>query len=90
MIRKEAWSFYRTSSGVRLCWELEEPKGCLTRVVGAGRFDLVAVSGDQVLEWVPFLCHYLLACVLVLVASADALYISSVTSRLVWPLKVLR
>ena len=26
-IRKEAWSFYRTSSGVRLCWELEEPKG---------------------------------------------------------------
>ena len=27
MIRKEAWSFYRTSSGVRLCWELEEPKG---------------------------------------------------------------
>ena len=27
MIRKEAWSFYRTISGVRLCWELEEPKG---------------------------------------------------------------
>ena len=27
MIRKEAWPFYRTSSGVRLCWELEEPKG---------------------------------------------------------------
>ena len=27
MIRKEAWSFYRKSSGVRLCWELEEPKG---------------------------------------------------------------
>ena len=27
MIRKEAWTFYRTSSGVRLCWELEEPKG---------------------------------------------------------------
>ena len=25
--RKEAWSFYRTISGVRLCWELEEPKG---------------------------------------------------------------
>ena len=25
--RKEAWPFYRTSSGVRLCWELEEPKG---------------------------------------------------------------
>ena len=27
MIRKEAWSFCRTISGVRLCWELEEPKG---------------------------------------------------------------
>ena len=25
--RKEAGPFYRTSSGVRLCWELEEPKG---------------------------------------------------------------
>ena len=27
MIRKEAWPFYRTISGVRLGWELEEPKG---------------------------------------------------------------
>ena len=27
VIRKEAWPFYRTSSGARLCWELEEPKG---------------------------------------------------------------
>ena len=27
VIREEAWPFYRTSSGVRLCWELEEPKG---------------------------------------------------------------
>ena len=27
VIRKEAWSFYRTISGVHLCWELEEPKG---------------------------------------------------------------
>jgi hypothetical protein len=26
VIRKEAWSFYRTISGVRLYWELEEPK----------------------------------------------------------------
>jgi len=26
-IRKEAWPFYRTIAGVRLCWELEEPKG---------------------------------------------------------------
>ena len=27
MIRKQSLSFYRTTSGVRLCWELEEPKG---------------------------------------------------------------
>jgi len=27
VIRKNAWPFYRTISGVRLCWELEEPKG---------------------------------------------------------------
>ena len=27
MIRKEAWPFYITISGVRLWWELEEPKG---------------------------------------------------------------
>ena len=27
VIRKEAWLFCRTTSGVRLCWELEEPRG---------------------------------------------------------------
>ena len=27
VIRKEAWPFYRKISGVRLYWELEEPKG---------------------------------------------------------------
>ena len=27
MIRKEAWPFYSTISGVRRCWELEERKG---------------------------------------------------------------
>ena len=27
VIRKQAWPFYRTISGVRLCWELEEPEG---------------------------------------------------------------
>ena len=26
VIRKEAWLSCRTSSGVRLCWELEQPK----------------------------------------------------------------
>jgi len=27
VIREEAWLFCRISSGVRLCWELEEPSG---------------------------------------------------------------
>ena len=36
MIRKEVWSLYRTSSGVRLCWELEEPKGPEGRARDAG------------------------------------------------------
>ena len=27
VIRNDAWSFYKTISGVRLCWELEEPEG---------------------------------------------------------------
>ena len=27
MNRKEAWSFDRIISGVRLCWELEKPEG---------------------------------------------------------------
>jgi hypothetical protein len=27
VIQKAAWPFYRTISGVRLCWELEEPVG---------------------------------------------------------------
>ena len=35
MIRKEAWPFYRTMSGVRLSWELEEPHG--TKGSGAKR-----------------------------------------------------
>ena len=33
MIRKEAWPFYRTTSGVRLCWELEEPIGPKTTLM---------------------------------------------------------
>jgi len=33
VIRKEARPFYRTSSGVRLCWELEEPKGPKGRTI---------------------------------------------------------
>ena len=33
LIRKKAWSFYRTIPGVRLCWELEERKGPKIRVI---------------------------------------------------------
>ena len=36
VIRKEAWLFCRSSSGVRLCWELEEPSG----EKGADEFDV--------------------------------------------------
>ena len=35
------------------------------------RFDLVDVVADQVRQWVPYLCHFLLAVVLVFVASAE-------------------
>ena len=56
VIRKEAWSLYRTISGVRLCWELEESKGpkgsrnhclCCSRLVAARAvawFELFASS----------------------------------------------
>ena len=37
VIRKEAWPFYRKMSGVRLCWELEEPKGPKGRSRARGR-----------------------------------------------------
>jgi len=47
--RKEAWSFYRTISGVRLWWELEEPKGpkcaCGARARESG--DLLPTSQRQ-------------------------------------------
>ena len=34
VIRKEAWPFCRTISGVRPCWELEEPEGPLEEPEG--------------------------------------------------------
>jgi len=36
VIRKEAWQSCRISSGVRLCWKLEEPKGPKGGVEGLG------------------------------------------------------
>jgi len=33
VIRKEAWSFYSTISGVRLSWELKEPEEPQTKGV---------------------------------------------------------
>ena len=55
--RKEAWLFCRTSFGVRLCWELEEPKGpkpkgsirkqkCFLCSPFYGRACRLAMSGD--------------------------------------------
>ena len=38
---KEAWLFCRTSSGVRLCWELEEPKGPEGLVWNSGIFSVM-------------------------------------------------
>ena len=52
MIRKEAWSFYRTSSGVRLCWELEEPKGPKKKV-GQTSMSLETVQGYLTHEKLP-------------------------------------
>ena len=37
VIRKDTWLFCRTSSGVRLCWQLEEPKGPEGVVLGMCR-----------------------------------------------------
>ena len=47
VIRKEAWPFYRTISGVRLCWELEEPKG----PTGVGGVRLLAGHLDPDGRW---------------------------------------
>jgi len=46
VIRKEAWPFYKTISGVRLWWELEEPKGPKGRVGGVGW--LAKLGGSRV------------------------------------------
>jgi hypothetical protein len=58
----------------------------------SGRFDLVAVVVDQVRQWVPDLYFYILACVLVVVACADSVFIIKRTRdgvlAAVWPLKV--
>ena len=52
VIRKEAWSFYRIISGVRLCWELEEPKGPKERCRGCAGCPvrLCSVFSDGVSE----------------------------------------
>ena len=48
MIRKEAWPFYRTSSGVRLCWVSENQKDLkegASQAPVAGREGGLSVSG---------------------------------------------
>ena len=47
MIRKEAWPFYRTISGVRLYWVLEQPKG----PKGLWRSECVDSGGAQFASW---------------------------------------
>ena len=44
VIKQEAWPFYRTNFGVRLCWELEEPKGP-TAVLSRRPVKLVSKTG---------------------------------------------
>ena len=58
VIRKEAWPFYRTISGVRLCWDLEEPEE------PEGFSDLQGMqywitTGSGALERVPYDCSLL-------------------------------
>ena len=52
----------------------------------------MALAFDLVRQWVPYLCFFLLACVLVLAASADSVFIIKMTREGVlsaaWPLKV--
>ncbi|KAJ1482504.1 hypothetical protein T484DRAFT_1803840 [Baffinella frigidus] len=57
-------------------------------------FDLVAVLTDLLREWVPYMCFYVLAVVLVIAAITDAIYVVKLFSdgvlTIIWPLKVLR
>ena len=57
MVRKEAWPFYRTLFGVRLRWELEQPKG----PKGAGANCAVKLITESIPEVSPLLlnaCHF--------------------------------
>ena len=48
MIRKEAWPFYRTSSGVRLCWVSKNLKDLKNGVVAArGRGEVLQASAGE-------------------------------------------
>ena len=57
-------------------------------------FDLVAVLTDQLRRWVPYICFYVLAVVLVIAAITDAMYVVKLfhdgVVTTIWPLKVLR
>ena len=48
VIRKEAWPFCRTISVVRLCWELEEPKGPKGHTLHRVSDPLLAILDDRV------------------------------------------
>jgi len=47
VIRKEAWLFCRTNSGVRLCWELEAPNG----PKGPSHHDLASRGAQKLRQW---------------------------------------
>ena len=53
MIRKEAWPFYRTISGVCLCWELEEPKGLEGRETSVNTNTAVTYRGTSLIRNIP-------------------------------------
>eukprot|EP00290_Baffinella_frigidus_P018838 CAMPEP_0180198638 /NCGR_PEP_ID=MMETSP0987-20121128/5287_1 /TAXON_ID=697907 /ORGANISM="non described non described, Strain CCMP2293" /LENGTH=480 /DNA_ID=CAMNT_0022153679 /DNA_START=127 /DNA_END=1566 /DNA_ORIENTATION=+ len=56
--------------------------------------DLVAVITDQLRRFVPYVCFYVLAVVLVIAAITDAMYVMKLfrdgVLTIIWPLKVLR
>ena len=56
VIRNEALTFYRTISGVRLCWELEEPREPHLRRIVVRMHTTCNLNYIQVLEKVDFPC----------------------------------
>ncbi|KAJ1484657.1 hypothetical protein T484DRAFT_2494081 [Baffinella frigidus] len=77
----------RTLGTIRFGWTVESQ--ALLRW-----FDLIALITDQLRRWVPYVCFYVLAVVLVIAAMADAIYVVKLfrdgVLAVIWPLRVLR